>query len=235
MTTQRVSLLLLLVWLALGEPAAIAQSETQPEIQIDAVSVDEINLDFVRLAIDVSVVSEMRVDVRELVLENLKLNGMPVYALPFIGRWNVPSNVRSAIPKPVVVTIYLRDVDSTGPLEELLSRNRIVVEGSARIKLNLGLIQKFFLLSKTATVPVAFRKEVPFRVPAPGSMREAAAILVGLGSPILGGARSGLDLARDLASRCPGGVRTYGRTMHRSSCTFGPVTASGTAMARVCA
>src|SRR5262245_31042896 len=178
-----------------------AQSEARPETQIERIGVEEINPDFVRIAVYASLVSQTKVEVRELTLENLKLNGLSVYASPFIGRWTLPANIRTSLPKPLSVKIYLRDLDSTAPLQQLLSTSRIVVAGSARINFSLGLIQQFFLLSRTATASVAFRTEVPMALPAPGPLRETAAILLGLGSPILETARSGLEAARDLVSR----------------------------------
>ena len=154
-----------------------APSDGAPPVIAECVglSVEHLDAEKVSVAARMKVTARQDLKLDQVTLTNLHLNGLPVFAAPVLTPLHLVKAQTSELPQPIVVTIYLRDLSSTAPLEQALQDGFATVDGELYLSVHLGVLAKIVLHSSQATVPLKLREQVPLNVPG-GSLAKRASI-----------------------------------------------------------
>jgi hypothetical protein len=175
------------------------------DAQLEKMTVADLARDHLRLALSLALLSRNDLAVRQITFESLRVNGIPFYAAPWTDRLQLLAKQRFEMPQPLQLTVYYRDADSLKPLTELAGQSKAHVEGTLYLDVELKALQKFFLMTGKARVPVSFAMDVPVEIPG-GTIARAGAVRV------LEAADIALQGARDKAdSMLNAGLRWRGQ------------------------
>jgi hypothetical protein len=147
------------------------------DAQLEKMTVADLGRDHLRLALSLALLSRNDLTVRQITFENLRVNGIPFYAAPLTDRLQLPAKQRFEMPQPLQLTLYYRDTDSLKPLTELVEQSKAHVEGTLYLDVELRALQKFFLMTGKAHVPVSFAMDVPVEIPG-GALARSGAVRV---------------------------------------------------------
>ncbi len=176
------------------------------EISVDKVSFKSIDADSVRFEIALGFIPNRSAGARQIMVSNLRLNDMPVYAAPITGTIRFDAGKRVDLPGPIVTTVYFRDLESLHPFEVLLSESRLRVQGTLFVDLDLNLIEKVALLTRTGRASLSFSREVPFEFPGGAAMREIVRRALAAASSALGTIEAGVQSTAALVSEWRGSL-----------------------------
>jgi len=188
-----------------SEGALAPAAPPSADAQLEKMAVADLGRDHLRLALSMSLLSKTELTVKQITFEGLRVNGIPFYVAPVTDRLQLPAKQQFELPQPLQLTVFYRDVDSLKPLTELAEQGKAHVEGILYLDVELKALQKFFLGTGKAHVPVNFSKDVPVEIPG-GSLARAGAVRV------LAAADSALESAKDKAdSMLNAGIRWRGQ------------------------
>jgi hypothetical protein len=178
------SCVLLLAALLLVARNAFPQSDTDSDfsgqLQIDIVktSLADYSTTKLVLGLTLAVTSKRDVTLDQILLADLRINGLPVYAAPVTSRLQLKANNKTTLSDPLPVTIYLRDLDSVSPLQDALASGHATLDGTAYASVHLNVLEKVVLLGKHVDVAVNIHEEVPFTVPGGTVAKTTATVLL---------------------------------------------------------
>ena len=188
-----------------SEGALAAAPPPSADAQLEKMAVADVGRDHLRLALSLGLLSKNELTVRQITFEGLRVNGIPFYVAPVTDRIQLPAKQQFELPQPLQLTVFYRDADSLKPLTELAEQGKAHVEGTLYLDVELKALQKFFLGTGKAHVPVSFSRDVPVEIPG-GTLARAGAVRV------LAAADSALESAKDKAdSMLNSGMRWRGQ------------------------
>jgi hypothetical protein len=180
MICERSSRLLGLLALLLCPLTLLAAETGEPPVRVnvESISLASAAIDKVQLNAKVSLWSAQKATVRELSFEQFRANGVPFYVSPYRDPAALPAKTNVSLPKPMLLTVYFRDLDSSRPLREMIAGSKLTFAGIAYADLDLSLAAKVLLTSKQARVSLPVKGEVELQVPGGPLARKAAVDLL---------------------------------------------------------
>lgn len=150
-----------------GPPSQLRAPESPVRVTLESLTIDvsSVTSGKVQLSAKASLTSTRNVTVEEITLDRLRANGVPFYAAPVSGRVEVKANQKVAMPAPLSLTIYLRDLENLQQLRALVSSSKVSVTGTAYAKVNLKPLQEVLLLSKQVRISMPISDTVELQVP----------------------------------------------------------------------
>jgi len=145
------------------------------DAQLEKASMGDITRDHLSLALSLALLSKSDLTVRQITFENMRVNGVPFYTAPLTSRLQLQAGQKFELPQPLQLTVYFRDVDSLKPLSALAEQGKAHAEGTLYLDVELKAMQKLFLFTSRAHVPVSFSMDVPVEIPG-GTLAKTAAI-----------------------------------------------------------
>jgi hypothetical protein len=161
--------------------AQVVQSDAPPDlsgqIQVEVVktSLADYSTSKLVLGLTVAVTSKRDVTLDQILLADLRLNGLPLYAAPVASKLQLKAGDKTLLSDPLPVTIYVRDLDSVAPLHDALSNGHATLDGTAYATVHLNFLETMVLFTKHVNVAANIHEEVPFTVPG-GNMAKTAAL-----------------------------------------------------------
>jgi hypothetical protein len=154
------------------------QGQAQPlAVECVDLSLDQIDTEKVTFALKLAINGGQDLDLDQVTLANVHLNGLPIFAAPLDGPIHLLKGQRIDLQKPVFLTVYLRDVTSTKPLSQALVDGFATLDGEIYVSVHLGAIARIVVRSSQAVVPMKLQQKVPVAVPG-GTLAKAAALTV---------------------------------------------------------
>src|SRR5579872_2049352 len=100
------------------------KDKREVHVQVERTSLLEASTDRLVIGVTLAVTAKQNVTLEQIVLADLHVNGMPLYAAPLQGKLELHANQLLELPDPLRVTVYLRDLDSVAPLKQALTDGR---------------------------------------------------------------------------------------------------------------
>jgi hypothetical protein len=175
----RISAVLVLLPALLLAKMALAESSQNPvvSIAVENISLASVTTDRVQFTANVSLSGLRKVTLHEVVFDQLNANGIPFYASPMQDRLVLVPNQKVLPPKPLLLTVYLRDLVSLKPLRSLIEDGKFSITGTAYASVDLNPAEKLFLFTGRAHVPMKIDSVVELRIPG-GPIARATALLL---------------------------------------------------------
>ncbi|SNT19502.1 hypothetical protein SAMN05421770_10580 [Granulicella rosea] len=168
--------------------------------EITGVSLASLASDKATVAVGLALTSDRDLDLGEIRVARLRLNGLPVFAAPMPGPIHLAKSQTWTAPEPLRVTVYLRDVASLEPLISAIDTGTLLVEGEVTARIELGRMQRLMMFSSQASVPVRLHQEVKLDIPGGQFGRAGAEML-------LSGANAALTRLKGPVQGMEGGLR----------------------------
>jgi len=177
------------------------------EVSIDMVTLKDVGSDRILFDVRSHVTSSRALKIKRIRFEQMRMGNLPVY-LSSVEE-SVTLEKGSPVTLPAIpLTIYFRDLDSLEPLEKVVREQKAVVQGNARVDLELNLLERI------VGGPDVTHADAPVKVTAaveiPGGVFGQSAALATLGAAQLaldlGG--SGLNTLRQSQKTWESEVRT---------------------------
>ncbi|HEY7854928.1 MAG TPA: hypothetical protein VIC32_00670 [Terriglobales bacterium] len=186
-------------WLVLahGQSPAPAPPPAPQAVQasIGRVALASIANDHLQFSIALSLLADRDVDLSQIRISGLRLNGLPLFSAPTPETVHLTAHQAAAMPHPLAINLYFRDLDTLQPVTDLLTQGRATIEGTLSLAVGLNLAEKVFLKSNQGQVVVPFRNEVALQFPAGDGLRSAAESAVATANTILTTASADADSA----------------------------------------
>ena len=176
---------------ALAQPSAANDTES---VQAKILGAELVRAGSESIQVDFSIEAESQraVRIRSLNFRGLSANGMAAHIAPLKGAVAMPANQPIRL-EPLRATFYFREMDSLAPLRALVEHARIRIEGTARIEIELGWIERLALWSRRGTIWQPFDQSLDVYIPG-GVVRELSAkALFAVAEPIV---QAGWELRR---------------------------------------
>jgi hypothetical protein len=160
--------------------AAANVDDTRPAVRVglESLSLVSATTEKVQLSAFVSLASSRNVTLREVAFDQLRINGVPFYASPISDNLVLAPNEKVIPSKPLMLTVYLHDLDNLRPLRSLVAEGKLSVTGMAYADVILNPAAKLLLFTKRARIPVKVQDSVELQVPGAAVVRNAALALI---------------------------------------------------------
>jgi hypothetical protein len=160
--------------------AAANVDDTRPAVRVglESLSLVSVTTEKVQLSAFVSLASSRNVTLREVAFDQLRINGVPFYASPISDNLVLAPNEKVIPSRPLILTVYLHDLDNLRPLRSLVAEGRLSVTGMAYADVILTPAAKLLLFTKRARIPVKVQDSVELQVPGAAVVRNAALALI---------------------------------------------------------
>jgi hypothetical protein len=159
-----------------SSPLPAPKSAVQVTLENLSLSPSSITTSKVQLTAKISLTSTRNAAVEDITMDQLRANGVPFYATPIPGRVEVKANQKLELPQPLVLTVYLRDLQNLQQLRALVSSDKVSVTGVAHAKIDLKAWQEVVLMSKHARASIPISDTVELQIPGGPFGRKAALI-----------------------------------------------------------
>jgi len=160
---------------------AVANADdAKPVVQVglESLSLVSATTEKVQLRASISLASSRNVTLREVAFDQLRINGVPFYASPLSDNLVLAPNEKVTPLKPLILTVYLHDLDNLRPLRALVADGRLSVTGTAYADVSLNPATKLLLFTNRARVPVKIQNSLELQVPGAAVGRNAALALI---------------------------------------------------------
>ena len=133
-----------------------ARNNPTPGAEFTRVGYDDINTERLRLAVAVRLVSPRSAVLQGVNFEQLTVNGLPVFVEPYDGDVKLEKDRPVALPKPLFLELYYREVSSFDGVRQLLRTRQLQLRGTAHVKVRLTGAAGFFTLGESfrASFPI---------------------------------------------------------------------------------
>lgn len=159
------------------------------DLQVRDFRVVEISTDHITVGLHVSVRSDQHAKIGSIAFDHTYLNGLPLFLGPMEQPVEVLPNEYVQLPGEMTATVYYRDVDNSGPLEDMVQSGTAKVDGEATIKAQLNLVEKLALLSDSVTSKVPVHAVFPVALPGGDLGKSAALMALHAAQPLFGVAK----------------------------------------------
>lgn len=116
--------------------------------------------------------------VRKIYFQNVRVGGFPVHLETFNQEFKLSKKQVVELPSPIQCSVVYSDLDSVGPLRDLVDQDKIRITGDSYVEVKLNALQKIFVRSKLLVVPVKFNEEVPLEMFSDSPLLKMAAMKV---------------------------------------------------------
>jgi len=164
---------------AMGRAQAAAQDTAVGSLQVKQISLAEIDMSHVRVAVDLTLVPAQTATLKDLHLCSLHLNGMPVFAAPVKEDIALQKGVPVALPS-LYVTALFRDLYTVEPLRQMIEKQSVHVQGELVAGVRLNFIEKLALHTQHPGVAIALSQDVPAQVGGTALERNVALAMLGV-------------------------------------------------------
>ncbi len=153
-----------------------------PRVHLLKFSLAKAAADHVSFNLRLAVRMPRALHLRDLRFAGLRINGLPVFASPLHGDWQVPA--RRSWPVPVLrVRLYYRDGLAVRSMQKILARRRARVSGRIEFFVIPNALVRIFV--SRAPVAANFSQTVPVDLPGPQGVWNASALLLGGANQLL--------------------------------------------------
>jgi hypothetical protein len=183
---RRLSALAVVAALALTPLLPAAQDGTgkppPATVSIEKLRIGSIASDRLRFSAMPKVVPREKGTIRQVSFHDVRIGGIPVYIPPVTEELSAQPGVPLAVSKPLLITVYFRDLESVEPLVRMIEDGKATVSGMVLVDIGLNAVQKLVLWTRQPVAPVRFETTLPLEIPPGpfGSERLAKASAVGL-------------------------------------------------------
>lgn len=201
--------ILLMAAILLAASAGLAQavqSEAAPDlngqVQVEVVKTSLVDYSTSKLVLGLTlaVTSKRDVTLDQIMLADLRMNGLPLYAAPVASKLQLKAGNKTLLPDPLPVTVYLRDLDSVAPLHDALSNGHATLDGTAYATVHLNFLETMVLFTKHVNVAANIHEDVPFTVPGGNMAKNTALTLLEGADKALRAISNTVDNGRNWAS-----------------------------------
>ncbi|MGA2960943.1 MAG: hypothetical protein ABSD96_04670 [Candidatus Korobacteraceae bacterium] len=147
-------------------------------VGLESLSLVSATTEKVQLSAIISLASTRHVMLREVAFDQLRINGVPFYASALSGNLVLVPNEKVIPSKPLMLTVYLHDLDNLRPLRALVADGRLSVTGMAYADVILNPATKLMLFTNRARIPVRVQNSLELQMPAAAIGRNAALVLI---------------------------------------------------------
>jgi hypothetical protein len=200
-------------------PLRLFAAENRPfELKVASVSINGVTRDRITLSVVVEVSSSNHVAAKNWIFSSFQLNGVPIYLPPITERLEIQPNQPTQ--RTIVVTVFLRDLDSLQPLITAIESQQIKVQGTVRADVEVGLLATIVLLSRTAPVEIAFESSSPVRIPGGPRVRNTAIRVLRAADRMMAGVGNKLGRFGRGSQRKRAITETFGQAVLLAGCQY---------------
>jgi hypothetical protein len=147
--------------------SAMAGDSREPSVSIavENVSLASATTERLQLNASISLMSTRKVALNEVVFGQLNASGVPFYAAAVSERLVLLPNQKVLPPKPLLLTVYLRDLNNLKPLRALVEDGKVTITGIAYARVDLTEAEKLFLRTGHVRVPMKIDSSVELHIP----------------------------------------------------------------------
>ena len=168
-----------LLCLLLTVAAAAAKLPSPPvHVSLENISLASVTSSKVQLSVTASLVSTRSIAVEEITFDQMRAGGVPFYAAPISERIQLTAKQKLTLPKPLLLTIYLRDLDNLQRLRALVGGGKVSVTGVAYASVELNPVLEVLLSAKRERISIPIADSVELQVPGGILGRKAALALL---------------------------------------------------------
>jgi hypothetical protein len=129
-------------------------------IQVKSVNVGTIDTSHLEIAVTLVLTPTQSCTITQLQLRTLHLNGLPVYAAPVQQDIGLHKGEATQLP-PITVSVFYRDLYTARPLEDIIEKEKVRVQGELVSDLQVGFLAKLALHSEHPRVVIQLDQDVP--------------------------------------------------------------------------
>lgn len=160
-------------------PNAASSSPAGPlSFKVEKVSMRSLSATELILSLDVSVESRRSLALDEVSIDDLRLNGMPLYAQPMRKEVALAAGKSIDLSDPLQITVYLRDLASTAPIQQAIQSGQVALAGEAIAVVRLSGLARMAMMESRMTVATPIDSSIPFTLPGGDLARMAALALL---------------------------------------------------------
>lgn len=141
-----------------AEPAA-----TLGTIQVKNVGIAEIDLTHIKVSVNLTLVPAQSGTLVDMRLCSLHLNGLPVFAAPLNQEIVLRKGEATSLP-PVFISALYRDLISVQPLQQMIERQSVHLQGEMVSGLQVGFLGKLALHSQHPRLLLPISQDVPVEI-----------------------------------------------------------------------
>lgn len=160
---------------ALAAFGQTAQEQPMVDIAIDKVGLALPGKDRIRFTVMPRIETRRDVAVRQVAFSQMRIGRIPVYVPPVTERLELKEGVPASPSRPLEVTVYLRDLESTGELQRIVRDGEAVVSGVVTVEVAVNPLVKLALFTRQVRSQVRFEKKTPVDIPG-GVLGRASAL-----------------------------------------------------------
>jgi hypothetical protein len=160
--------------------SAMAGDSREPSVSIavENISLASATTERLQLNANISLMSTRKVTLGEVVFAQLNASGVPFYAAPVSERLVLLPNQKVLPPKPLLLTVYLRDLNNLKPLRALVEDGKVTITGMAYAGVDLNQAEKLLLRTGHVRVPMKIDSAVELHIPGGVIAKIAALALI---------------------------------------------------------
>jgi len=163
--------------------------------------------DHARFEVHAKVTALRSATVTRIRFEEMRLGDIPFYLSAIDQRLELRSGQVLTLPA-ISMTVYFRDLDSLGPLLDIVRNGEIRVHGRASANIDLNLIEKLALHEWSGHAEIPIDNAIPVSLPGGAAGRAAAAFALNTAQTALGMTGSALNSLRTVQEKWNGELRT---------------------------
>jgi hypothetical protein len=143
-------------------------------VTVDSVTLKDLSSDRIVFELQTHVASTRNLRIKEVRFEQMHLGNVPVYLRPLDQDLILQKDISAVLP-PIPLTIYFRDLDSLESLKKIVRDQQAEVEGNARLRLDLKLLERIVGGPDVTHADIPIKVTVPVFVPG-GFLGQTAAL-----------------------------------------------------------
>lgn len=175
-----------------------------PRVHLLKISLARAAADHVSFNLRLAVRMPRALHLRDLRFAGLRINGLPVFASPLHGDWQVPARRPWAVPV-LRLRLYYRDGLAARSVQTVLAQRRARVSGRIEFFVIPNALVRIFV--SHAPVAANFSQTVPVNLPGPQGVWNASALLLGGANQLLSRLAPPLETQWDELSQWSGQLR----------------------------
>lgn len=144
-----------------AEPSA--RIEKIGAVQVRDLNLKEIDSTHARIAVDLALVPERSVTLKNIQLCSLRLNGLPVFASSLNEEVVLTKDAQITLP-PLYVTVLFRDITALDPLRRMVEKQSVHLEGEMLSEVKLNALEKLALGTLHPKVALTLNQDVPLAI-----------------------------------------------------------------------
>lgn len=186
----------LLVCLAAGAGLLGQEKPVIGEVRLASVELKELGTEQALIRIQLGAVAKQSAVLRTLVLEDVAINGVPVYLPPVTGKIRIKENEPIADLPAMDAVVAYSGMESLGPLRRIVSEGKARVQARVRAQLQLNPLQKLFLMTDDIWATFDLDHEVEVEIPGGATGKTISVAMLFAAEPVWLAGRAGRSVLR---------------------------------------